>query len=430
MIGFATLGVVGGLIRELFFNQELAYTSYIFFVYPVLVMCIIFSTFRFMLIITGIFTVADIAVFIILKNLGYAEVKQIIIGLNNSVFSMVFVLIIGYFITSIFNRNVELTRDEANKNLKHLNFIKNFLQKNTYELVEDIEKISSLSKVVSKNTQNQAAAIEEITATIEEVNAGVENVFGYTDKQQQSLSTMAEALEQFSGIIQDLDSSVTDSLKSTEHISSRAESGGESLRLMNQNMGRIRESSTEMTNIVSIINDISEQINLLSLNAAIEAARAGEYGRGFAVVADEISKLADGTAVSIKEIEGLIVANEGEIEKGMGVVLRSVEAITMIIEGIEDINSKIGGLATVKERQLSNNREVVDRAQSLRKRSFEISSAASEQKNALGEIMKSIEQINGISQDNSQGAVMISSHGEELVRRIHEFNDYIRDYHG
>ena len=107
--------------------------------------------------------------------------------------------------------------------------------------------------------------------------------------------------------------------------------------LMQPNTGRFENSaplkiqppsSREMMGIVDIINDISEKINLLSLNAAIEAARAGDAGRGFAVVADEISKLADQTAISIKEIDRLIKVNNDEITAGGDNIDSAIDTIS------------------------------------------------------------------------------------------------------
>jgi methyl-accepting chemotaxis protein len=93
-----------------------------------------------------------------------------------------------------------------------------------------------------------------------------------------------------------------------------------------------------MSGILKIINEISEQINLLSLNAAIEAARAGDAGRGFAVVADEISQLADRTAQSLKEIASLISINNREIGEGQQGVDDAMNVIGRLVEGIGQIN--------------------------------------------------------------------------------------------
>ncbi|MCK7516159.1 MAG: methyl-accepting chemotaxis protein [Desulfobacterales bacterium] len=212
---------------------------------------------------------------------------------------------------------------------------------------------------------------------------------------------MREKLSGLSDVILKMGHIINDSLDATKDITVKAQRGEVSLKNMEQNVAKIRESSQEMTNIVGIINDISDQINLLSLNAAIEAARAGDTGRGFAVVADEISKLADKTASSIKEIKALITTNENETQKGMGVIKDTVEIISTIVSGVNTINEKISNLVLYRDKQTETNLSVTESVEKLKERSGHIALAAEEQKNGIGEILKHISEINDISTSNT-----------------------------
>jgi methyl-accepting chemotaxis protein len=208
-------------------------------------------------------------------------------------------------------------------------------------------------------------------------------------------------------------------------ISENAKSGEQSLQVMNDSMKNIRGSSSEITGIVQIINDISDRINLLSLNAAIEAARAGDAGRGFAVVADEISKLADQTASSIKNIDDLIRTNERDIVQGIGNIKDAVDKIDSIISGIEGIVDKIKEIPARMNEQSETNRVVNENARLVTMKSQEITSAMTEQRNAMDEISKTVASINQLSQGNTQKIMEITGFAKSLVGKVEKLNGEI-----
>jgi len=429
LISFASFAVMAGLIREPFMNPDLAYTSYIYFVYPCLAMCIIFSTNRFLTIITGAFIIADVALFIILKNvIGGQNIKQITIALNNSIFSMIFLLVISIFISRISRKNINLAKMEIDKNFKHKIFIEQILMDSSKKIVGSMQEMSAKSETFTQNTRLQAGSIEEITASIEEVSAGIDSVAAIATIQNNDTINLSAIISQLFDITGLIDGMINDSLEMTENISEKARSGETSLKIMQQGMDKINESSNEMKNIISIINDISDKINLLSLNAAIEAARAGESGRGFAVVADEISKLADITASSIKNIDILIKTNEEEIKKGISGVGSTVKIISTIISGVTEINEMIKGLVEHKTRQTDTGESVNTNIRNLKNRSQEITISTNEQKNAVNEVIDSIAEINGIAQSNSINSENMTDETKQLVSLVNQFKTKIENY--
>ncbi|HQL81681.1 MAG TPA: methyl-accepting chemotaxis protein, partial [Spirochaetota bacterium] len=189
------------------------------------------------------------------------------------------------------------------------------------------------------------------------------------------LEILLGTMENLSGIIVIMNTLVEEALVMIDQISNNALSGEKSLAVMSESMGNIRKSSQEMTGVIQIINDISDKINLLSLNAAIEAARAGDAGRGFAVVADEISKLADQTTSSIKSIDSLIRTNEQEIINGNRNVSETVGKINSIISDIEKIVEKITVISNKMSEQTVANQTVNENAEKVKVRSEQITNA-------------------------------------------------------
>ncbi len=295
-----------------------------------------------------------------------------------------------------------------------LGLIMRNIQNVANELAEASGDMSMTSESVAANAQGQAASVEEVTATSEEITAGMQNISKGTDSQFISLEKLLEQIGGLAKLINESSAEVDNANNISRDISQKASEGSRSLGAMNESISRIAARSGEMISIVGIINDISDRINLLSLNAAIEAARAGDSGRGFAVVADEISKLADQTAISIKEIDRLIKDTNGEIEGGLSTIENTTKSIESIIDGVGSVNTMMDTVRGSMNLQREVKVTVESEATEVKKRSEEMRIAAEEQENAMDEVMKSITSINELTQENAQGSSEMTDHARKV----------------
>jgi len=281
-------------------------------------------------------------------------------------------------------------------------------------LASSSNQLSATASQFSENAQTQASSVEEITSSMEEMSAGVDNIAASSNSQTETMQMLTKKMGEFTETINEVKKAVEVTHDRAQAITDLAHSGNKKLELMKQSMNTIGSSSDEITGIINIINDISDQINLLSLNAAIEAARAGDSGRGFAVVADEISKLADRTSQSVKNIGQLIQANESEIVSGTEHVNETVETIHRITEGIQENYRETQSISARMEEQLKVNESINEYTRTVKMKAEEIQSAAGEHKTATDEITKTVFSINELTMANSSGAEEILASMEEL----------------
>lgn len=324
------------------------------------------------------------------------------------------------------NDEAGLIVKQFNEVITKLNYLTGELNNMSAQLALSLEKMMATAFTFADSAQNSASSVEQVTASIEEISASMESGASSIKMQFQNLVGMTENIHELSAISSETVSRTKDALELISDISSKAESGEGSMDVMSSSMSAIYESSVEMTNIVQIINDISDKINLLSLNAAIEAARAGDSGRGFAVVADEISKLADQTAVSIKGIDTLIIKNNQEIKKGQSHVIGTVEMIKAITTGINNIRDMIDVVSENMQKQYRINSLLTKEADEIEASSGEIGNSTHEQQSAIAEIVKSISLINESTQNIALGSEEIAATTVEVSSISQALSDRIK----
>lgn len=276
--------------------------------------------------------------------------------------------------------------------------------KDVFRASENLNKSSKdLSVMIEEfhdDAKEQAASLEEISATIEEILTGMDSLSMNAEDQRTNMLSLHSKMSDLSDTVGVMDNSVSSTKSITDSLSEKTLSGKKSLDKITDRISKIHDSSSQMKGVVDIINDISEQINLLSLNASIEAARAGESGKGFAVVAEEISKLADQTASSIKNISDLISFNDREIKGGLVEIEENNRLFGDIIAGIQTIVKSIDSLSDNLSIQRSKNSAIWTEYEDVQKEYSQIKNSIQELNNAFESAVQSVNMLNEVLQRN------------------------------
>jgi methyl-accepting chemotaxis protein len=196
-----------------------------------------------------------------------------------------------------------------------------------------------------------SASTDTVAQSINEINAAVGQLSSRTESQAASLEETSAAIAEIGKTIRDSDTNIQKARAMAGDAKNDAAASSGIVGKAIDAMGRIEESSSKISEIIGVIDEIAFQTNLLALNAGVEAARAGEAGKGFAVVAQEVRELAQRSATAAKEIKNLINASATQVGAGVELVEATGKALSGIDNRVISINDSIAAVAALAQEQ-------------------------------------------------------------------------------
>ncbi len=214
-----------------------------------------------------------------------------------------------------------------------------------------VERLRDAMQAVGDNARAIDAGASEMLAAADDLSKR-------TEQQAASVEETAAALEQVTTAVKDSAVRAEEAGALVGRTRVGAERSGEVVRRAVDAMHAIEKSSSEISNIIGVIDEIAFQTNLLALNAGVEAARAGEAGKGFAVVAQEVRELAQRSASAAKEIKGLINTSGEQVRNGVALVGETGKALEAIVREVQEINQNVTAIVTSAREQSTGLAEI------------------------------------------------------------------------
>ena len=227
------------------------------------------------------------------------------------------------------------------------------------EITAIFASLKTMQQALRGTVSDVRKGSQEMHIGIAEIVAGNNDLSSRTEQQAASLAQTAASMEQLTATVGQNADNARQASELAKNAATTAQAGGVQVSTMTHTMQEIATSSQKIGDIISVIDGIAFQTNILRseehtselLNAAVEAARAGEQGRGFAVVAGEVRNLASRSAQAAKEIKGLIEESVNRVQQGSKLVNNAAATMIDIVSSVTRVNDIMGEIASASEEQ-------------------------------------------------------------------------------
>ena len=297
------------------------------------------------------------------------------------------------------------------------------LASNMNETAAAVNEITANIQSIKGRAINQSASVSETNATMEQITLNISRLNQQVEKQTTSVSQSSSAIEEMLANVQSVTQTLIRNKENVNLLTSASEIGRSSLQDVAQDIQEITRESEGLMEINSVMENISSQTNLLSMNAAIEAAHAGEIGKGFAVVADEIRKLAESSSEQSKTIGIVLKKIKESIDKITHSTNDVLQKFEIIDEHIKTVTDQEDNIRNAMEEQSQGSKQVLEAVGSLNEITRIVKGEADEMRHGSKEVIQEGKSLEIITQEITGGMNEMATGADQINIAVNQVND-------